>query len=372
MSPPVETPVPEPSPTVVVELPGGGKPAVAHLPPDVLDKLYPHDFPPNWAEKWTGVGTVGLVVGAILAAIITYLTLRQGRKSRHAETFRDIVETWGNGEFRAVRARIWRVYEDKTAEEPEALENKTAQGLEALGNKTAQGLKALENKTAQGLEALGNKAAATSERLRDTAAATSEILPDKAAGDPERVLQHMRELRVALEDEYWELLIPLEFFENAGMLVKYRAISIQMVDNSLGLLVCEYWKMLRPFIYARRRGIPDWPDERDPGYYEESERLAKRISDRHNDQPPFDFKPRRPRMWFESFARWISGRLRKRFPNVFPCWKQTTLEKLATWVSDKLRNLQYSYTHKLADEPPAREPPTDQRACFRGRRAKAT
>jgi hypothetical protein len=265
---------------VVVELPGGGKPAVAHLPPDVLDKLYPHDFPPNWAEKWTGVGTVGLVVGAILAAIITYLTLRQGRKSRHAETFRDIVETWGNGEFRAVRARIWRVYEDKTAEGPEALENKTAQGLEALGN----------------------KAAATSERLRDKAAATSESLPDKAAGDPDRVLQHMRELRVALEDDYWELLIPLEFFENAGMLVKYRVISIQMVDNSLGLLVCEYWKMLRPFIYARRRGIPDWPDERDPGYYEEFERLAKRISDRHNDQPPFDFKPRRPRMWFESFA----------------------------------------------------------------------
>lgn len=320
MSPPVETPVPEPSPTVVVELPGGGKPAVAHLPPDVLDKLYPHDFPPNWAEKWTGVGTVGLVVGAILAAIITYLTLRQGRKSRHAETFRDIVETWGNREFRAVRARIWRVYEDKTAEGPEALENKTAQGLEALGNK---------------------------------AAATSESLPDKAAGDPERVLQHMRELRVALEDDYWELLIPLEFFENAGMLVKYRAISIQMVDNSLGLLVCEYWKMLRPFIYARRRGIPDWPDERDPGYYEEFERLAKRISDRHNDQPPFDFKPRRPRMWFESFARWISGRLRERFPNVFPCWKQTTLEKLATWVSDKLRNLQYAHTHKLADEPTA-------------------
>jgi hypothetical protein len=149
----------------------------------------------------------------------------------HAETFRDIVETWGNGEFRAVRARIWRVYEDKTAEGPEALENKTAQGLEALGN----------------------KAAATSERLRDKAAATSESLPDKAAGDPDRVLQHMRELRVALEDDYWELLIPLEFFENAGMLVKYRAISIQMVDNSLGLLVCEYWKMLRPFIYARER-----------------------------------------------------------------------------------------------------------------------
>lgn len=63
------------------------------------------------------------------------------------------------------------------------------------------------------------------------------------------------------------------------MLVKYRAISTKMVDNSLGLIVCEYWKMLKPFIYARRTGEPDWPDDPDPGYYEEFERLAKRISD---------------------------------------------------------------------------------------------
>lgn len=49
------------------------------------------------------------------------------------------------------------------------------------------------------------------------------------------------------------------------MLVKYRAISTKMVDNSLGLIVCEYWKMLKPFIYARRTGEPDWPDDADPG-----------------------------------------------------------------------------------------------------------
>jgi hypothetical protein len=75
------------------------------------------------------------------------------------------------------------------------------------------------------------------------------------------------------------------------MLVKYRAISTKMVDNSLGLIVCEYWKMLKPFIYARRTGEPDWPDDPDPGYYEEFERFAKRISDSTIINPPFDFEP---------------------------------------------------------------------------------
>ena len=32
--------------------------------------------------------------------------------------------------------------------------------------------------------------------------------------------------------------------------------------------------MLKPFIYARRTGEPDWPDDPDPGYYEEFERFS--------------------------------------------------------------------------------------------------
>jgi hypothetical protein len=111
---PTPTPTPLPSPTVGVELPpDGSHTAVVHLPPDVLNKLYPHDHGPNLAEWCTAIGTLLLVLTAILAGVFTYFGIRQARGIQHAQTLLEISRRWNETRFREGRIRIRNFYESK-------------------------------------------------------------------------------------------------------------------------------------------------------------------------------------------------------------------------------------------------------------------
>jgi hypothetical protein len=107
--PPAPTPVPNPT-------------AVVNLPLDVISKLAHHDPSPNWAERWTTIGTLALVVTAIVAGVFTYFGIRQARGIQHAQTLLEISRRWNEEKFRQGRIRIRNFYdvnknpEDVTAE----------------------------------------------------------------------------------------------------------------------------------------------------------------------------------------------------------------------------------------------------------------
>lgn len=106
ISSPSEAPDPVDT-TVQVDLPSGADHfAVAHLPPDVLHKLYPREHAPNLAEMWTGLGTLLLVATAILAGIFTLRQIRLERQARYAETYSTVSQRWNDAEFREVRMKI--------------------------------------------------------------------------------------------------------------------------------------------------------------------------------------------------------------------------------------------------------------------------
>lgn len=230
MPPLAPTPTPSPGPTVVIDLPpDGGHTAVAHLPSDVLEQLYPHEHHTNWAEAMTGIGTVALAVGTLLLALIAFVAAiyarrqldsarddrNEERRSRHVETFVTVSQRWSDDQFRTVRQKI-RTHFD--------------------------------------------------------------------AGGADGLMKVMVELGKAHNDEYWRLLTALDFFEDLAMLVNYDAIPIEMVDASLGTTVCQYWSMFSALTDRHRR------TGKDPGWYSEFEGLSKQISDRNQYPFPWVFE----------------------------------------------------------------------------------
>jgi hypothetical protein len=107
------------------------------------------------------------------------------------------------------------------------------------------------------------------------------------AGGSVGLMKIMLELSEKYDSEFWELLIALDYFEDLAMLVKYRAITFKMVDNYLGTTVCKYWSMFRPFVIQQRfyEGHPDYT----PGYIEEFEKLAYKVSKKHHYKIPWEF-----------------------------------------------------------------------------------
>lgn len=191
----------------------------------------PHEYGPNVAEMWTGLGTLLLVGTALLAGI---LTLRQiglerhdrsetrkheakveveARHTRYAETYTTVSQRWNETLFREVRLKIRSFYGD---------------------------------------------------------------------GGPENVKKMMLALREAYDPDYFELLTALDFFENLAILVKFRAISFNMADNALGVVTCQYWAMLKPFIDWQRANEPQ-----DEAYYTLFEDLVTRISMTHGYHNPW-------------------------------------------------------------------------------------
>jgi hypothetical protein len=95
----------------------------------------------------------------------------------------------------------------------------------------------------------------------------------------------MIELRNARDPEFWKLSIMLDYFEDLATLVKYRAISIEMVDSMFSVRVCRYWVLWNVYI-NKIRTDPNDPGY-DPEYFEEYGMLAKRLADMHKNVPPW-------------------------------------------------------------------------------------
>lgn len=98
--PPTPTPTLSPSPRVMV-----------NFPSDVINKLTQHDSSANWAEQWTAIGTLALVLTAIVAGVFTYFGIRQARGIQHAQTFLEISRRWNETTFREGRIRIRNFYD---------------------------------------------------------------------------------------------------------------------------------------------------------------------------------------------------------------------------------------------------------------------
>jgi hypothetical protein len=203
------------------------------VPPDIVDKLYPHPFPPfppdppNWAEIWTGVGTVALAGIALVAGLLTFGGYLFAISAQHAETFNEVSKRWNHYGFRGVRWRLVSYHNDGKPDE------------------------------------------------------------DKESG-PNRLNDKMVRLREVMDFEFFRLQTAMDFFEDLAMLVRYRAISIRMVDDSLGSIVCLYWRMLRFFVFRQREALGD------AEYCEEFERLAKRISRRHRNRNAWEIPDDNP------------------------------------------------------------------------------
>jgi hypothetical protein len=199
---------------------------------------------PNWADIMTGVGTVALAGIALLAGVLTAAGYLFARRSQHAETYNEVSKRWNDSGFRGVRWRLVSYHNDGKPDE-------------------------------------------------DT-----EFGPDK-----------LRDKLVGLRDfqdfEFFRLQTAMDFFEDLAMLVRYRAISIKMVDDSLGGIVCLYWRMLRTFVFRQRETLSD------AEYCQEFEGLAKRISRRHHNLNAWKIPDDNPTL-FEKLGGVISKLLRER------------------------------------------------------------
>jgi hypothetical protein len=158
---------------------------VADVPPDVINKL----TSPNWAEICTAVGTLLLVLTAVLAGIFTLLGIRQTRRIQHAQTFLEISRRWNEEKFRQGRVRIRGYYD--ASKKPE-----------------------------------GDK--------------------------PQDVTTELDKLKVKNEEEYWESLMTPDFFEIMAMNIRHNSITFEMVYDLMGSIICLYWKMLSHHIHVRR------------------------------------------------------------------------------------------------------------------------
>lgn len=186
----------------------------------------PRDHP-NWADIMTGVGTVVLAGTALIAGVLTAAGYLFARRSQHAETYNQVSTRWNDSQFRGVRWRLVSYHNDGNPNE------------------------------------------------------------DKELG-PGKLKEKMVGLRDRQDFEFFRLQTAMDFFEDLAMLVRYRAISIKMVDDSLGGIVCLYWRMLREFVLQQRTTLHD------AEYCQEFEGLAKKISRRHRNRDAWEIPDENP------------------------------------------------------------------------------
>jgi Domain of unknown function (DUF4760) len=99
--------------------------------------------------------------------------------------------------------------------------------------------------------------------------------------DPKEVTEKLLDLRRTREKEYWECIMTLDFFETMAMNIKHNSITLDMVDDVLGSVVCQYWAMLFDYVEHQREG------EANDKYYVEFEKLANQIAEKNKYPKPW-------------------------------------------------------------------------------------
>jgi hypothetical protein len=92
--------------------------------------------------------------------------------------------------------------------------------------------------------------------------------------NPEDVTAELLALKASNEEQYWQSLMTLEFFEIVAMNIRYNAITFEMVYELMGSTVCLYWKMLSDHIEKKKVSEPE-----SKNFYIVFKTLAARIAE---------------------------------------------------------------------------------------------
>jgi hypothetical protein len=98
------------------------------------------------------------------------------------------------------------------------------------------------------------------------------------AGGPEELRNQMRALSQIDLVKYYELRTVMDYFEDIGILYKYRAIKLDMIDDALGATICDYWDDSKPYVLEVLR-------VKDGTYYRGFETLATEIANKRAEPP---------------------------------------------------------------------------------------
>jgi Domain of unknown function (DUF4760) len=190
--------------------------------------LFPHDVTPHWADRWTGVGTVGLWLSAVMAALFTVQQIRQARRIEQSQTFLELMRRWNDPVFRRARIRI-REYYDVRDNYYDRFKKDTPE--------------------------------------------------QKALAVKVQLLQ----LRRTNKESYWECLEALNFFETVAVLIKQDAITFKTINDLWGFILWDYWAILHLFVKHQRKQDP--VDEK---YCIEFQKLVeKRITKKNHYETPW-------------------------------------------------------------------------------------
>ena len=96
---------------------------------------------------------------------------------------------------------------------------------------------------------------------------------------PEELRTLYLDLYKSRDPEVYILQREPNFFEDLGVLQKLRCISLEWIDETLGGLTVERWRLWSPTIETLRSGIsgPEWPRA-----YSNFERLARKLKKRRS------------------------------------------------------------------------------------------
>lgn len=96
-----------------------------------------------------------------------------------------------------------------------------------------------------------------------------------ADGGEEGLKDEMMKLRETHDPQYYELLTVPDYFEDLAILMKYRAVTFEMLDDSLGITAANYWTLWWPFVRDLRVVLND------DRAYENFKDLGERIRKEH-------------------------------------------------------------------------------------------
>jgi hypothetical protein len=86
------------------------------------------------------------------------------------------------------------------------------------------------------------------------------------------VTEGLKKLKLDNEEQYWESLMTLDFFETMAMNIRYKSITFEMVLELMGKAICTYWDMLSNHISEDRA------KDDNPKLYIEFQTLAIQIA----------------------------------------------------------------------------------------------
>jgi hypothetical protein len=86
------------------------------------------------------------------------------------------------------------------------------------------------------------------------------------------VTEGLKKLKLDNEEQYWESLMTLDFFETMAMNIRYKSITFEMVLELMGKAICTYWDMLSNHISEERA------KDDNPKLYIEFQTLAIQIA----------------------------------------------------------------------------------------------